>query len=271
MKKICITIGKTLIFFVGWALLVGFVPIPESSNGAIWRLWAELIPLIAMIGMTLLFWLFEKRKVRLHIISAPLKNCAIGIVAGAIWIGAVTIILTLTGTMKILEQRTISMLWLWIFSVLINTIMQELLVRGYLYQMLKSNYNGIAATVITTALFTFMHGGAFEAGIIPVLNVLTMSLLMTIVLEYTQSLIAPIFMHFIWNSVGAVILGGVLLADDYPHLYLTEFTGNVLLSGGAPKMEGSVIVFIINIIIILGFVLFKIDTLIGQKDTRPKP
>lgn len=79
---------------------------------------------------------------------------------------------------------------------------------------------------------------------------------MTIVLEYTQSLIAPIFMHFIWNSVGAVILGGVLLADDYPHLYLAEYTGNVLLSGGAPKMEGSVIVFILNIIIILGFEIY---------------
>lgn len=253
MKKIGITTGKTLIFFVGWALLAGLVPIPNSPNGAIWRLWAELIPFIAIVGLTLLFWLFEKRKVRLHIISAPIKNCAIGIVTGVIWLGTVTIISTLTGTMKILEKSTISMLWLWIFSVLINTIMQELLVRGYLYQMLKSNYNGIVAAVITTALFTFMHGGAFEAGIVPVLNVLTMSLLMTIVLEYTQSLIAPIFMHFIWNGVGAIILGGVLLADDYPHLYLTEFTGNVLLSGGAPKMEGSVIVFILNTILILVF------------------
>ena len=131
--------------------------------------------------------------------------------------------------------------------------MQELLVRGYLYQMLKTNYNVFVATIITTALFTFMHGGAFEAGIIPVMNVLTMSLLMTIVLEYTQSLIAPIMMHFIWNCVGAIILGGVSLADDYPNLFVTEFTGNVLLSGGTPKMEGSIVVLILNIVLILGF------------------
>lgn len=98
--------------------------------------------------------------------------------------------------MKILEEISIPMLWLWILSVFINTIMQELLVRGYLFQMLKANYNVIVATIITTALFTFMHGGAFAAGIVPVLNVLTMSLLMTIVLEYTQSLLAPIMMHF---------------------------------------------------------------------------
>ena len=98
--------------------------------------------------------------------------------AGIIWIGMVTLILISFGTMRIVEHNIVFMLWLWIFSVFINTIMQELLVRGYLYQMLKTNYNVFVATIITTALFTFMHGGAFEAGIIPVMNVLTMSLLM---------------------------------------------------------------------------------------------
>ena len=46
--------------------------------------------------------------------------------------------------------------------------MQEMLVRGYLYQMIKRNYNVVAATVVSTMLFTFAHGGAFEAGTLPV-------------------------------------------------------------------------------------------------------
>lgn len=91
MKKLCITTGKTLIFFVGWVLLAGLLPIPDSSDGAIWRFWAELIPFIAIIGLTLLFWVFEKRKVKLHIISSPLINCAIGVVTGVIWLGVITI------------------------------------------------------------------------------------------------------------------------------------------------------------------------------------
>lgn len=37
--------------------------------------------------------------------------------------------------------------------------MQELLVRGYLYQMLKQKHNIVAATIVTTALFTALHGG----------------------------------------------------------------------------------------------------------------
>ena len=82
--------------------------------------------------------------------------------------------------------------------------MQELLVRGYLYQMLKQRHNAAAAAIATTALFTALHGGALEAGVIPVLNVLTMSLLMTVVLEYSGSIIAPVVMHFLWNGFGAL-------------------------------------------------------------------
>lgn len=253
MKKLLITISKTMIFFIGWVLLVGLLPIPNSENSAIWRFWAELIPLLCIVGVSFIFWLIDKKKVNVCVISNPVKNSILSLIMGNIWIWGVVGILMVCGVMKISEYNSISMLWLWLISVFLNTIMQELLVRGYLYQMIKSNYNVASAAIVSTALFTFMHGGAFEAGLIPVMNVLTMSLLMTIVLEYTQTLIVPIIMHFIWNSVGAVILGGVSLAEDYPHLFTTEFSRNVLLAGGLPKMEGSIVVLIMNILLIVGF------------------
>ena len=178
-----------------------------------------------------------------------------GIVTGVLWIGAVVAVLMLSGVIKVTNINTISMLWLWIISVFINTVMQELLVRGYLYQMIKSSYNIIAATIVTTLLFTFMHGGAFEAGVIPVLNVISMSVLMTVVLEYTHSLLMPIIMHFIWNCIGAIILGGVSLAEDYPHLLDIEFTGNILITGGVPKIEGSIVVLLVNVILSVVFLI----------------
>ena len=49
---------------------------------------------------------------------------------------------------------------------------------------------------------------------------------MTAVLEYTESLIAPIVIHFLWNGVGAIILGGVSLAEDYPHMFNMVISGN---------------------------------------------
>lgn len=135
-------------------------------------------------------------------------------------------ILYLLGTIDFKGKNAINGLWLLIISCFLNVIMQELLVRGYLYQLLKKKYDAIVSTIATTILFTLCHGGALEAGIIPVLNIITMSVFMTLVLEYMQSVLVPIMIHFVWNSIDAIILGGVSLADDYPTLLQTVYNGN---------------------------------------------
>lgn len=84
-----------------------------------------------------------------------------------------------------------------------------------------------------------------------------MSLFMTAVLEYTGSLIAPIVIHFLWNGVGAIILGGASLAEDYPHLFDMTIHGNPILSGGSCKIEGSIIVLFMNLAFLIGFVAAK--------------
>ena len=257
MKKLVSVSIKTIIFFVGWAICVSVIPIPNTASAVIWRFWAELIPLVSIIALTLIFWLIDKRKTRLHLTGKLVNNIILGCVTGAVWLGISVGILAIIGVVHIDRRNQISMLWLWMISAFLNTVMQEMLVRGYLYQMIKRNYNAVAATVVSTMLFTFAHGGAFEAGILPVLNVLTMSLFMTAVLEYTNSLVAPIIVHFLWNSVGAIILGGVSLAEDYPHLFNMTFGGNQLLSGGIYKIEGSVVVFVLNVLMIIGFIVAK--------------
>lgn len=43
------------------------------------------------------------------------------------------------------------------FPAFINSVMQEVLVRGYLYQMIKNNYNIVVAVLISTGLFNIWH------------------------------------------------------------------------------------------------------------------
>ncbi len=255
MKKLLTVLLKSIIFFIGWTLCVGLIPVPESDDPAVWRFWAELIPFLSIAALSYIFWLVEKKKISLHIFDRPLYSILIGIITGALWLGLSVGILALMGVIRIEGGNSIPLFWLWLISALLNTIMQELLVRGYLYRLIKYGYSTVAAAVVTTALFTLMHGGAFEAGIIPVLNVVTMSLFMTAVMEYTGSLTAPIVMHFLWNGVGSIILGGVSLADDYPHLLNMTFAGNRLLSGGIYKIEGSIIVLLLNMLFTAIFVL----------------
>lgn len=256
-KKIVNTTLKSVLFFIGWAVLCAFIPLLNTDNAAIWRLWAEITPLIAIIAFTFVFWLIEKKQIKLHLMDNPAKGLSVGIIGGVTWLGCSVLILFLAGVMKFDGSNNVSMLSIWILAAILNVVMQELLVRGYLYQMIKQKHNLVAAAIVTTGIFTALHGGAFEAGIIPVLNVVTMSLMMTVVLEYTGSIIAPTIMHAIWNGIGSIILGGVSLADDYPHLLNVAFKGNDILSGGACKIEGSIVVLVINIFMIGAFAILK--------------
>ena len=60
---------------------------------------------------------------------------------------------------------------------------------------------------------------------------------------------------WLWNGVGAIILGGVSLAEDYPHLFNVVISGNSILSGGGCKIEGSIIVLLMNLIFMVGFIM----------------
>ncbi len=257
MKKIAITVIKFIGFFLGWAILTSLLPLSSSEEPAMWRLWAEIMPLFGIIAFTFIFWLIEKKNVKLHLFDNPVKGAALGLITGIVWLIIPVLVMYIAKIIHFAGTNSIYLFPVWMLAAFLNVIMQELLVRGYLYQMIKQKHNIVAAVIVTTILFTALHGGAFEAGIIPVLNVFTMSLLMTVVLEYSGSIIAPTIMHFLWNGIGALVLGGVSLADDYPNLLITTFTGNEILSGGACKIEGSIIVLFVNVILIALFIFLR--------------
>jgi len=131
MKKLLITLLKIIIFFIGWAVLIGVLDVP-SNQPAIWRFWAEFIPFMVMVVFSILFWLIEKRNVPIIKWNSPVKNIIIGILAGACWILIPILILKITGTITFTGSNSINMLPVWLFSCLLNVIMQELLVRGYI-------------------------------------------------------------------------------------------------------------------------------------------
>ncbi|MDO5713271.1 MAG: type II CAAX endopeptidase family protein [Tissierellia bacterium] len=246
------SIGKGILFFLLWAIGIALVPIPETKIPVFWRLWAEGIPFVITLLITGVFLKFDFYDLRLIPTRNFGKNIGIGVLTGFLWIGLAIVGIYILGGLRLGEKEIVSNLYLWFFALFLNTIMQEVLVRGYIYQSLKYQSKKIAI-VFTTLLFTFLHGGAFEAGFIPVLNVVTMSLFMTAVLEYTNSLWPPIIIHYIWNGVGALIYGGVSLAEDYPSLYQMEFLGSPIISGGAVKIEGSIVVLFLNILFLLIF------------------
>lgn len=269
MRKHLITAGKITAFFAAWIITIVISSLealeePQflKEKVAFLRLWWEFTPLFGILIVTLIFVYFEKGKLKLNKKTHPLKDTLTGTVLGVIWIIAPFFILILLGNMSIESISETPYLPVWFLAVLFNAIMQEYLVRGYAFRLLSCNYNNVIAVAVTTVLFVSLHPGAFETGIIAVLNVLTMSIFVSLLLILTKSLIMPITVHFLWNGIGRLIFGAVSLADDYPAVFNTKISGSGLLTGGKAALEGSIITLILNILLcaVVGTVIYKRKT-----------
>ena len=262
MKKHLLVFIKILGFFAAWILLIALQSIPGvgeppfvKGSVAFQRFWWELLPLISVIIATLVFTIIiEKNGIKISLLDKMAKNSVLGIFTGIEWIGIPILILSIIGSFHFGAINSISYLPVWIISAFLNVIMQEYLVRGYIFELLKKEYNLITSIIITTILFTGLHGGAFEAGIVAVLNVITMSVFMSVLLVYAKSLFLPIVVHAVWNIAGS-LLGCVSLASDYPVLINCTITGDKIISGGIYKLEGSIIVLLVNIVNIIVFII----------------
>jgi len=262
MKKHLMVVGKAIGFVLAWVAFIALTaPLAKSGflsgNAALSRLFWEFLPLLGVLLATFIFVrLIEKNRIQVPLKSS-LKNIVLALALGFIWIFGSMAVLYLLGNFRLGEKHEVSYLAIWFLAVLLNAAMQEYLVRGYLFSLFQVKYNTVMAITVTTILFTAMHAGAFEAGVIPVLNVITMSVFVSLLLIYAKSLLVPIIVHFVWNGVGRLVFGAVSLADDYPNVWDSLLTGNGLLSGGSAKIEGSVVVFAANLILI-AFMLLSI-------------
>jgi membrane protease YdiL (CAAX protease family) len=244
------SIGKAVLFFVIWAVLISvtsLVFINLDSAPAVWRFLAEAIPLACTLLLTVAFvFLVERRRVRVNITDRFIRDSILGVVIGVLWLAAIVGILILTNTMRIEMNAVPKQLWLWCVALFLNTVMQEFLVRGYMFTAISERINPTVAVVFTTAVFIFLHGGAFEVGVIAVLNVILASLFFSLLLLRSQGLLMPIMAHFAWNLLGGIGIGGIQLSEDYPHILVTQFSSMPLLSGGAAEIEGSLVTAVVT-------------------------
>ena len=116
MKKLIEVSLKSIIFFIGWAICASVIPIPDIDNAALWRFFAELIPFLAIVVMSVIFWFVDRKKTKLHLTQRPVYSSVLGGTVGLSWLGISVGILLFTGSARIEGTNHISMLWLWITS-----------------------------------------------------------------------------------------------------------------------------------------------------------
>ncbi len=104
------------------------------------------------------------------------------------------------------EKRSNVILFLTIFVSILGPIIEEIFFRGFLYSAVRKRFGVLSGVLLSAALFSILHTNI--AGFAPIM---ILGILMAFLYETTGSLVAPMAVHIIHNSI---IVGFVLFIKE---------------------------------------------------------
>lgn len=135
-------------------------------------------------------------------------------------------------------------------------LVEELMLRGYIYRELTTGTNKYISTIVLSALFALVHLGNKDVNLLASINIFLVGIVFAITVLYTNRLWLAWGMHFGWNYFMGVIYSFNVSGYAIDGLVKNEVSGPKILSGAGFGPEGSLIGTIT--VIILGIVTWKI-------------
>jgi hypothetical protein len=133
---------------------------------------------------------------------------------------------------------------------------EELLFRGYAFQLLIRSAGPFATILPTSLIFGWMHAGNPDASALGIINTVAWGILFGYAVWRTGALWLPIGLHFGWN-VALPLFGSNLSGFTMGVTgYILHWNVGVFWSGGGYGVEGSVLTTVI--VVALFFVLHRL-------------
>lgn len=248
---------RTITFFVLFGLLSALIIVPvaskleewEASTSVAGHLYPDFAGLLAILAATWIMTRFvDHRPFRTVGFSrgAITRDIGLGLLLGALWLTLSVGIAWASGwaTWQGRPGMTGSELFETGGSVLMNVLTQQLLLCGYIFQTIRTRTNFTLAMIVSAALFSAFHAGAFEGAWLPAVNVFVVGVLFCTAFELTRNLWLPASLHFAWNFLLGPVFGLTVSGSDSLGLGWTAFAidGPALFTGGAFGLEGGLVV-----------------------------
>jgi len=236
-------------------LLSAFSPMSLDYDKPPGQFYGILIERLAMIPALIAagVWalkVFERLPARaLGIVpeGAWLRQLLLGIAAGLLLIGAVLGLLRASGMAVIHWQGTgkemLLMLGEAALFMLLVGLAEELLVHGYLFQTLLRGIGPLFTLLLTSLLFACLHLFNPDRTLLSMTNIFLVGVLFGLLYLRSGSLWLPIGLHAGWNFAQVLFhvpVSGMGISFSTP--FLTELTGQRLVTGGAFGPEGGIVV-----------------------------
>ena len=221
-----------------------------------------IMSFFSLLGTLLVIWFFMKYldKERFMKVGFDTKNrlneFLVGIVIGAFIMTAGYLILLFLDEINF--ERVIfdfKEIIISIFLFIIVAVMEELLMRGYILKNLMISFNKYVALIVSSVLFSLMHGFNPNIDLFALTNIFLAGILLGISYIHTKNLWFPIALHLSWNLFQTILGFNVSGKKTYS---LIEFgiTENNLLNGGEFGFEGSILSLIAMLITIVGIEIY---------------
>jgi membrane protease YdiL (CAAX protease family) len=187
--------------------------------------------------------------------ATPLRDLGAGALLGVGWLLLCLGVLWALGAVQSLRPIPLpepALGWA-VAALFLNTITQEVLARGYVFQTIQAHASTMWAIAVSSVLFAAYHAGAFNGSWLAAINVVLAGMLFAVIYVLSGSLWAPIGLHFAWNVLvgpllGLTVSGRGSLAVGAPALALR---GPDILTGGTFGLEASLVVTVATLIVIV--------------------
>ncbi|HOJ92883.1 MAG TPA: type II CAAX endopeptidase family protein [Dictyoglomaceae bacterium] len=265
VKAIWSILWRVSLFLISWGLLYAPFIIPvrkyleeqDSVKSIPLRLYMESMGMISIIIASLIMVSFVEHKPFWYLGFSPknmMKDSFMGILLGSgIFIISI-ILLWVLGYLKLYREGEIiwSVLLLSGIAMLLNTITQELLVRGYIFQVIRENFGVLASIILSSMIFSILHLSSAKGNILAMLNIFLIGVLFGYTRAVTDGLWMPIGIHFAWNFLLGPVIGLTVSGKELTNSWrFFTLQGPNIFSGGNFGIEGglsttfSIVIFLI--------------------------
>ncbi len=125
--------------------------------------------------------------------------------------------------------------------LLMVSLTEEVIFRGYILHNLLQSMNKWVALLITSILFGLFHSSNPDVSVLAIVNVVLAGVVLGLNYIYTQNLWFGIGFHFAWNFFQGPILGYDVSGLELQSIFQQTLMGPELFTGGAFGFEASLL------------------------------
>lgn len=257
LRPVWLIVWRSTAFLVLWG--VGLSPFilvfreslenVDRADGLEHRLYLEAAAALTIVMAAWAMARFVDGRAFVSLGFAPgrlLKDFLAGTVMGTGWLLLSLSLLWLAGWLVTGQRFTLAgagLVWASV-AMLLNTITQEVLARGYIFQLIQSTTGCRAAVIISALLFTAYHAGVINGAWLAAVNIFLAGLLFGAAFIGTGNLWLPIGLHFSWNVLLGPVLGLTVSGNDQVGTGAPFFSvrGPAIFTGGEFGIEGGAVV-----------------------------